>query len=371
MPDVRETLLEICALQPKYDYRNTAEMKARHRLIVDVLPSQLREIEGAIIAALEPYGSDLRIEGSDGKGNKSELPWVRFCSSSMSPGPRHGYYGVIHFSTDGSAVHITIGCGSATFVNGAFIALPDIEIDDKTNWGRMIINTHFGNLSPFDDDPDFGAKRRLPRSFQRATVCSKRLSLLEIDAGVVGSLVVEAAQRLRVIYDAQRMGLDLTPVEQSESLMHQASRPESSARPGQAFGLSGEERKCVELRAMSMAIEWLTQNGYSVKDQSAKESYDILATSSCEKLKIEVKGTTSLGAQSILMTKNEVLLHKQEVGQTGLIVVSNISLTGVGDGLAAMGGNLEAFLHWDIDEWELEAIAYRVSRGPNDDRVDH
>jgi hypothetical protein len=79
-------------------------------------------------------------------------------------------------------------------------------------------------------------------------------------------------------------------------------------------------------------------------------------------MKVEVKGTTSDSPDAILMTRNEVALHRAEKGDTALFIVSSIRLEREVKKLNASGGVLEAMIGWDIDEWELTTTAYRVGR---------
>ena len=62
------------------------------------------------------------------------------------------------------------------------------------------------------------------------------------------------------------------------------------------------------------------------------------------------------------MTKNEVELHKNEKGNTGLIIVSKIKLNRDPASPTATGGSVESLLGWDIDQWVTEPIAFQVSR---------
>lgn len=66
----------------------------------------------------------------------------------------------------------------------------------------------FGTLDPFDDPADFGAKRPLPISFQRATAISYRIAYGDIRSVDIVGLYVQAAARLRAIYAAQAAGRD-------------------------------------------------------------------------------------------------------------------------------------------------------------------
>ena len=62
------------------------------------------------------------------------------------------------------------------------------------------------------------------------------------------------------------------------------------------------------------------------------------------------------------MTSNEVDLHHAEMGETALIIVSQIRLSQSEGNYTADGGLVEALLGWDIGEWTLEPTAFRLSR---------
>ena len=113
---------------------------------------------------------------------------------------------------------------------------------------------------------------------------------------------------------------------------------------------------------MALAIKYLAANGFESRDTSASNSFDILAKKAGVELMVEVKGTTSDLCDSVLMTKNEVNLHRKHKGSTGLLIVSRIRLSRNGDEPIATGGEVEALLYWDIDEWISEPIAFQVSR---------
>ena len=113
---------------------------------------------------------------------------------------------------------------------------------------------------------------------------------------------------------------------------------------------------------MELARQWLLDQGYRVEDRSATKPYDLEAMKGDEKTKVEVKGTTSDRADTILMTRNEVDLHRREKGQTCLIIVSRIELTEQDGKFATGGGHIEVSMGWDIDEWTLEPTAFRLAR---------
>jgi hypothetical protein len=359
---VHEALERICQLQPEYSAANTPAMQERGRLVRSDLKAEVEKLGPRLAAALGAFGDDLLVDASDGIGRKTELPWVRFCSRSMSPSPTEGFYCVTHFSTDGSAVHVTVGCGSSRFHKGSSVPLPDHELDAQTAWARQVVVEEFGTLVPFDDPADFGARRPLPISFQRATAISHRVAYGDIRTTDFGRLFEEAAQRLRPIYAAQATGRNLTDADQRELEIEAALNPLNRPSRRQGYGLSAPARRAVEKRAMDVASQFLRDNGYAVRDTSATRPFDIEATLKGTQIKVEVKGTTSDRADGILMTANEVALHRSEKGNTALIIVSSIRLSEQNGAYSGSGGNVEWLLGWDIDEWFHEATAFRVTR---------
>jgi hypothetical protein len=359
---MKAELKRICELQPSYSDSNTPEMQERGAILRGPLKVAVEELRPMLAPALGRFGADFQVDASDGIGRKTELPWVRFCSKEMSPKPTEGFYCVVHFSTGGDAVHITVGCGSSRFFNGYSVVLPAPELARQTAWARSVIVQTLGTIDPFVDPPEFGATRALPISFQRATAISKRIAYEAIDATDIDGLLLEAAGRLRLVYEAQSTGRDLTPADQAQSEIAEIVSPARSGGRRQGYGLPAPARRAVEHHAMLMAQAWLRAQGYEVKDCSSNMPFDYLATRNNETIKVEVKGTTSDRADAILMTSNEVELHRLECGRTALIIVSGILLSGAGADYLTSGGEVEALIGWDIAGWSMQATTYRVTR---------
>jgi len=359
-----ETLKSICELQPSYSSENTPAMQQRGHLIRHVLRDQFRALEDKLSDALGPYAAEFDVEASDGIGRKTEAPWIRIFSRSMSPAPTSGFYVVVHFARDGTGVYVTVGCGSTIWKGGDLVAESDEALKQRTDWGRGVILEHFGTLAPFTDQMSLGAKAPLPRTFEKATCVAKRLSPETLQEREFVNLLVGATERLREIYEAQRIGRDVTPADIDAEEVDTAANPARPKRAGQGLRLSAEERRAIELRAMDVARTWLQKEGYKVTDRSKNRSYDFDAVGAAAKLKIEVKGTTSDPDDEIFMTKNEVELHRKERGSTGLIIVSKIRLDRADGVVTATGGHLRADIGWNVDEWYLAPMAYRVSRKP-------
>lgn len=224
----------------------------------------------------------------------------------------------------------------------------------------MIIES-FGSIVPFDDAPAFGATRRLPKSFERATAVSKRIDAKAIDGTDLVAVLREAAVRLRILYDAQSVGRDLSPADQAEMEMAELTSPRQVGKR-QGFGLPAAAKRVVELRAMSLAEAWLVAEGFAVKDCSTNQPFDFEAVRDGATIKVEVKGTTSDRADAILMTRNEVDLHRAQKGTTALVVVTKIRLSQADGVYAASGGELDCMLGWDIEQWVAEPTAFRLTR---------
>lgn len=358
-----KTIASICKLQPLYSSRNTTEMKERGFLVRSVLTEQLRGEITTLQSAFNAVFDDVAVESSDGIGRKTEAPWVRLHSKTMSPNPRTGFYLVIHFVADGSGFYITVGCGSTIWSDGDLRPVSDTELTKRTNWARSVISSRWGTFEPFVDKISLGAKAKLPKTFEKATAIAKFLvPSLTTNAQLAG-LLYQACERLNEIYIAQLEERDLTPADQDAFQLTEITRPLQKKRFGQGFGLTAPERKAIEIHAMKMALEHLGSQGFACTDTSSNQSFDILAKKDGEELKVEVKGTTSDLCEIIMMTKNEVELHRSESGKTALVLVSSIRLNKMTTPPETSGGNLEALLAWDINTWSIQPIAYQVSRG--------
>ena len=361
MPNMIDTIADILELQPLYSSNNTPAMQRRGRLIRQSLADQIRAREPQLSQALGRFGDDFHVDSSDGTGLKAELPWVRFCSKRMSPKPTQGFYCVLHFSTDGRAAHVTLGCSSSEFRNGSFITVPDEELDRLTGWAKQVIQEALGSTEPFSDPPDFGARRPLPKSYQRATSLCKTIEASELNGVDLDALLLRAASFLRILYQAQLDGRELSPADSDEREVERQLRPSRKGR-SHGFGLSYSDRRIVELHAMDLARRWLSDHEYQVKDTSGDHPYDFVATSGSEELFVEVKGTTSDNPVAILMTRNEVRVHRIHKTRTALFIVSSIRLVGPSGARRAEGGHLEALVGWDIDKWSLTPTTLRVKR---------
>lgn len=187
-----------------------------------------------------------------------------------------------------------------------------------------------------------------------------------LDAGRLNRLFGREILAIEANYDPRspetllRLADYLRAATANEIEVEAISRPASAL--GQGFRLSVVDRIAIERRAMVLAEQWLESQGFVVVDRSRYSSFDLEASKDGTVFKIEVKGTTTADDGAIFMTKNEVDLHTADVGNTGLIIVSEIQLHAIEGKTEAMGGCVRAELPWDIGCWEKVPVAFRLTR---------
>jgi 5-methylcytosine-specific restriction protein A len=123
---------------------------------------------------------------------------------------------------------------------------------------------------------------------------------------------------------------------------------------GQAWGGSSEGRKAIETYAMGLALRHYSGLWSEVVDVSANQPFDLLCRDGDRELRVEVKGTTSLGL-SVLLTRNEVRHAQANTGRVALFVVSEIKSIRSG---ACSGGITQIVEPWDIRRSELDPVAF-------------
>jgi len=138
------------------------------------------------------------------------------------------------------------------------------------------------------------------------------------------------------------------------SEVSEAERAVTRLAGGQGFVDEAALRRAIELRAMALATEDLETEGWTtIKDVSAKESFDILCRRGAEELRVEVKGTRSVG-EKVLITEPEVVHARKHAAHMALCVVSGIVARWTEEGeWSASGGSTRWLRPWDIDRHGL------------------
>jgi 5-methylcytosine-specific restriction protein A len=196
-------------------------------------------------------------------------------------------------------------------------------------------------------------------------------ALLDADGYVIfeSEEAFRACSQLRIGKDPKRhggwvaasLGIKAIPAYVYASAFDsETDRPlvESLVRPrvpacGQTWSYSVVGRKAIESYAMDLAVRHYASRWREVLDVSATQPFDLLCREEHRELRVEVKGTTSLGV-SVLLTRNEVRHAQANNGCEALFVVSDI----VANTSGCTGGTVRILEPWDIRQDELEPIAF-------------
>lgn len=128
-------------------------------------------------------------------------------------------------------------------------------------------------------------------------------------------------------------------------------------RSGQGYAVNADLRRAIELYAMQRAKTFYEEQGWSVTDVSSTHPYDLLCKSATGKeLHVEVKGTTSDGAQ-ILLTANEVKHAQNLSNNVALFVLAHIQVDPTAPD-KIQGGEYQCLDPWNIDEGTLSPLAF-------------
>lgn len=180
-----------------------------------------------------------------------------------------------------------------------------------------------------------------PPSFKSVKMCaangkgeSSQLSMLALDEG-----------KVRTLFE----GIDPSP----------SARGPEAGTSVQGFGLSQDERKAVELRAMKVARALYENQGWDVIDKSSSQPFDLLARKEGQERYIEVKGTTGDG-DAVILTHGEVRHVRENPNSSSLVIVSGIVLRKQNEQWQALDGIITRHEDpWVLDDDCLNPTQYR------------
>jgi hypothetical protein len=134
---------------------------------------------------------------------------------------------------------------------------------------------------------------------------------------------------------------------------------------GQGFQLDQEVKAATEAHAMTAAIEFYGR-GWEVRDVHATKSYDLSCHRAGEERHVEVKGTTTDGAE-VILTPGEVA-HARTYPHPALFILKNINIDRAEDGtIKASGGEPILLDPWNIAAGTLVPLAYKYHVPPPTD----
>lgn len=344
-------------------------MQERGVIIRQRLPDLLRAHGADLSAALGTSLDGLGVEGRDGTGLKSEIPWVRVFEREQSPSSTIGWYVVYLFSASGQRVYLSLNQGTTIWTGGMFKARRAEDLRARIDWARPILakatatrpDLLHGTLQLDARTPlgrGYGPGNVVALTYEREELPSQEILLKDLlfMTGLLGT-----------IYETERLTPyipgDPTPevLEAEQSAARTAGRRTPSAtrprRPGQGFLLTSGERRAIERHSVRMATEQFEAQGWSVKDVGDKESFDLLLTREGSRLHVEVKGTTSAGLE-VILTRAEVEKQRKYYPDNALVVVHSITLDRTGAEPTTSGGVLHCTSPWVVADEDLTVISY-------------
>ena len=366
---IKKQIHEVLELQNQYSPKNTQAMKRRGILIrkeiTNTLNGNLERFKSKYEIAIE----DLWVQGKDGDGNKAEIPWVRLASKELSPSATKGWYVVFLFSAKGSNCYLSLGHASTTYDGDSMErryqkALAPEVAERLMRWGREKLNLSDVKNPRLKFSRNLEAKGNLAEAYDRTSLCGfeYRKESIPADEQIISDVEFLLGLLSR-IYQMQETDPTIPGVESPEhqealaAIAQAAGRDLTGPRRQGRSRLPQAHKKLIEEHAVEVAITQLKKKGFTnIKDVGKSHSYDIAAKLNGIDYYIEVKGTISLG-ERVVLTKNEVLLHKQEHPNNALIVVSEINLDR-SEPPSVKGGKVLFISPWKINESDLEALGY-------------
>lgn len=356
---IAKQIQEVLDLQKVWAASNTPEMKRRGLIVRQELAESLRQLSGAIASRIGILPEDLIIQGKDGLGNKTELPWTRFGSKVHTPKATDGWYVVFLFAADGSACWLSLSQGSTTWDGQMFKSKDPALMLTQANDLRLAL----GNYPQGWDAPiKLRAQRTaLGEAYETCTALAVPYFDGEVpdDGQVVEDLLTISGLlgKAYSILELRGQRGDVAPeIQEALEMANESAGKKRSRTSRQGFKLTQPQKRAIELQAVSKATDFLREQGWeSIKDVGDKASFDLECRRADEVLYVEVKGTTSLG-HAVVLTRNEVELHREVHPNNALVVVSEIDLDR--ESATATNGKVNFICPWVISDEDLQVISY-------------
>jgi hypothetical protein len=360
---MRDAIQEVLLWQTEYSSKATEAMNRRGELVKREFADELREL----LPQLSPLVGvdDLRVQGKDGSGSRTEIPWTRLYSLSRSPSASAGWYLVFLFSANGDRAYLSLNQGTTQWDAGGWRAQPLSDLSARTNWARNVLSNEFEFPLRWTTEMQLDNRvSELGTLYQLGNVISVEYPIDDVpsDAQIEADLATSAPW-LRKIYDLGDEGLyvpgNSPEVADGVTAIETINTPR---RRQKRLRLSAAENKAIEQRAVEVTRTHFEKLGFITKDVGLIESYDVHASMDGQEVKIEVKGTTSDGSD-VVLTSNEVDLHIADHPRNALAIVRHIRLLRDEKNPTAVGGELILEMPWQVDPARLQPIAYRYRTG--------
>lgn len=121
---LRRAILAVMAAAPEYSPTETPAMRRRDSALGDMV-TRLAEIVPELAQGLGLASLGLRAKFGGHQANYSPTAWVRIYAPDYSRTAMEGFYIVYLFTTDGSAVYLSLNQGTSEFRSNAMRPIND------------------------------------------------------------------------------------------------------------------------------------------------------------------------------------------------------------------------------------------------------
>lgn len=351
---MRSIIEKILFCQASYSNKNTPMMKKRGELIRYDLPSALSNLAESV---------KMKVEGRDGTGQKSRVPWVRIYHPDLSPSARDGWYIVFLFNEDASGVACSLNQGTTSFIDGVYIPDDDVILQSRVNWAKQELIAKKISISDLTESIELG-NNTLANAYEKGHVVGYEYSVDNIpNDETLFNHLNRLLTYLQILYSSEAR---ITIFDQEDPLVstltyeidEMAGKGRISETPA-PFRVNAAERRAIEYYAMDVVKKHFSESGWSIEDTHKNKPYDLVVKLNSKIMYVEIKGTTSFG-KKIILTPNEVRHHQTHFPNTCLAIVKNICIDTTGEP-ACYAGELELHHPWKPDEIDLKPMAFEYS----------
>lgn len=361
---MQANLKRVMELQPLWTHVKNTAMDERGKLVRHSGPDWLETFSEQIAREVGVPLEDLLLEGRDGTGPKTEVPWFRFSSESHSPSATIGWYCVYLFDTQGENAYLCLSHGSTDWEGGNFIPRPLDELRAHAEWARTVLAVKRLKRNDIIENIQLFSRRSgLGPAYEASTALAVKYPQNGIpDDAQLKDDVLFFASLLGDLY-RREMQIPIpigVPPEIQELDDAVAKAAGKKGRGGQGFRLNVAHRKAIELRAMDLAkLELESRGCVNIRNTSQGNPFDYQCSLDGDEIFVEVKGTTSSG-EVVILTRGEVELHREKFPRNMLILVHGIQLTGESFDIAT-GGEVRVLSPWTISDDSLKVVAYNYT----------
>ena len=112
-----------------------------------------------------------KVEGSVGKGNWSEVPWIGIFDKDVTTSAQYGYYMVYLFQADMGGFYLSLGLGWTQFENEYGTKVGYLRIRDAANVFSRLLKSPLNDFS--DRQIELRGKKTLAKGYEKGCFCSK------------------------------------------------------------------------------------------------------------------------------------------------------------------------------------------------------